>query len=90
MDLALVQQFPADRLPCSALEEDIVGNNDRRAAVLLQQGFNVLEEVELFVGSRGPEVVPLDDFLFPRYFAVIRQIVVLLFLPKGGFVITIS
>jgi hypothetical protein len=32
----------------------IVGNNDRGAAVLLQDGEDVLEEVELFVARARP------------------------------------
>ena len=35
----------------AAFEEDVVGNDDRSAAVLLQNGEDVLEEVELFVSA---------------------------------------
>ncbi len=31
----------------AAFEEDVIGNNDRGAAVLLQDGEDVLEEIEL-------------------------------------------
>jgi hypothetical protein len=40
---------------------------------LFQQGFDVLKKVELFVRGRRPEVIALDDFRFPRHFAVIRH-----------------
>lgn len=73
MNLALVQQLPADGLPCAAFEEDVIGDDDRSAAVLLQQGFYMLEEVELFVGRRRPEVVAFDNFRFPRDFAIVRD-----------------
>ena len=73
VDLALVQQLAADGLACAAFEEHVVRHHDRRPAVLLQQGFDVLEEVELLVGGRRPEVVALDDFRFPRDFAVVRH-----------------
>ena len=42
MDLALVQQLSPDGLARAAFEEDIVRNDDRRPAVLLQQGFDML------------------------------------------------
>ena len=42
-------------------EEDVIGHHDRRAAMLLQQRFDVLDEVELLVGGRRPEVITLDD-----------------------------
>lgn len=44
-----------------------VGNNDSGAAVLLQDGEDVLKEVELFVARAGPEIVAMHDkrlFLF--------------------------
>ena len=44
---ALLEQFASDRFAGTAFEEDVVGNNDRGAAVLLQDGEDVLEEVEL-------------------------------------------
>jgi len=37
----------------------IVGNNDRGPAVLLQDGEDVLEEVELFVARTRPEIVAM-------------------------------
>ena len=73
VDIALVQQLPADRLPCPAFEKNIVRYDDRRAAVLFQQGFDVLKKVQLLVGGRRPEIVAFDDFRFPRHFAVIRH-----------------
>jgi hypothetical protein len=39
--------MPLTRSPPSSFEMDVVGNNDRGAAVLLQDGEDVLEEVEL-------------------------------------------
>jgi hypothetical protein len=50
---------------------------------LLQQGFDVLEKIQLLVGGRSPEIVALDDFRFPRDFAVIRHDGRAAFLAKG-------
>ncbi len=49
VDVALRQQVLADGLSGSALEEDVVGDDDRTAAAHLHQGFDVLDEIELFV-----------------------------------------
>src|SRR5947209_2138879 len=54
VDLTLVKQLPADRLAGAALEQDVVRDYDRRAAVRLQQRFDVLQEVELLVAGGGP------------------------------------
>ena len=36
MDLALVQELPANGLACPTFEEDIIGDDDRSTAVLLE------------------------------------------------------
>ena len=69
VDVALLEQLAADRLAGAALEEHVVRHDDGRPAVLLQQRLDVLQEVELLVGGRGPEVVAVDDerlLLLPR------------------------
>jgi hypothetical protein len=51
----------------ATLEKDVVGKNDRGVAVLLQDGEDVLKEVELFVARARPEIVAMNDerlFLF--------------------------
>jgi len=62
--LALVQELAPDSLTRPTFEEDVVRHHDRGPAILLQQGFDVLDEIELLVGSRRPEVVTLDDIPF--------------------------
>jgi len=50
-----------------AFEKNVVGNDDRSAAVLLQDGEDVLKEVELFVARARPEIVAMHNerlFLF--------------------------
>ena len=64
MDVGLLEQFAADRLPRSTLEQHIVGKNHRSAAVLLQDREDVLEEVELLVARRRPEIIAVDDQAF--------------------------
>ena len=49
----------AQAFTCAAFEEQVLRNNDRGAAVLIQDGEEVLEEVELFVAS----------CCFPNFFA---------------------
>src|SRR6266511_6299034 len=71
MDLALVQQLSANRLPCPALEKNIVRNHDRRPAVLLQQRFDVLEKIEILVRGRRPKIIALDNFRLTRHFAIV-------------------
>jgi hypothetical protein len=57
VDVAPVQEAAADRLPRAALEEDVVGDDDRSAPVDLEEGADVLQEVELLVAGRRPEVL---------------------------------
>ena len=64
MHVGLLEQFAADRLAGAALEEHVVGQHHRRAAVLLEDREDVLEEVELLVAGRGPEVVAVDGERF--------------------------
>ena len=47
MNVGLLEELATDGFARAAFEEDVVGNNDRRPAVLLQDGENVLEEIEL-------------------------------------------
>ena len=58
MHVALCQKVLADGFSGSALEEDVVGDDDRGSAIDPQQGLDVLDEVELFVLGAGPEVLP--------------------------------
>lgn len=61
--VAFVHQLAADGFAGAAFEQRIVGNHHRGAAVRLEQGLDVLNEVELLVAGGGPEVVALDDVL---------------------------
>ena len=47
MDVGLLEQRPPDHFANAAFEEDVVREYHRGAAVLLQGGEDVLEEVEL-------------------------------------------
>ena len=69
VDIALLQQLAADCLACPALKQHVVGHDDGGAAVDLQQGLDVLDEVELLVRRGCPEVVAdvgQGLFAFPR------------------------
>ena len=56
MDVALLEEVPAHRLAGAALEEHVVRHHDGGAAVDPEQRLDVLDEVELLVRGRGPEV----------------------------------
>jgi hypothetical protein len=55
--VALVQELAPHRLAGAGLEEDVVGHDHRRPAAHREQRLHVLDEVELLVRGRGPEVV---------------------------------
>jgi hypothetical protein len=61
VNVALVQELAADGFAGAAFEQDVVGYDHGGAAVLPEQGFDVLDKVELFVRGSGPEVTALDD-----------------------------
>ena len=65
MHVALVQELSPDRLPCPAFEQDVIRHDNCRAAVLFQKGLYMLDEIELLIGCRGPEVLALDDIGLP-------------------------
>jgi hypothetical protein len=46
MRIGLFEQLAPDGLTCAAFEKDVVGHNNRGATVLLQDGEDVLGEVE--------------------------------------------
>jgi hypothetical protein len=59
--IGLLEQLAADGFTGTAFEEDVVGDNDRGAAVLLQNGKDVVEEVELFVARARPEIIAMNN-----------------------------
>jgi hypothetical protein len=59
-----MQELAPDSFSCATFKEDVVRHYDCGAAILLQQRFQVLNEIELFIGSRCSEVVTLDDVSF--------------------------
>jgi hypothetical protein len=64
VDVGLLEQLAADGFAGAAFEEHVVRQNHGGAAVLLEDGEDVLEEVELLVARAGPEVVAVDDERF--------------------------
>ena len=54
VNIGLLEQFAADGFAGAAFEEDVVRQHDRGAAVLLEDGEDVLEEVELLVAGAWP------------------------------------
>ena len=58
-DIELLEKIAANSFPRPALEEHVVGHDDRTASADLQDRMDVLNEVELLVAGRGPEVLAL-------------------------------
>ena len=61
VNIRLLQQFAADGLARAAFKALVVWQHHRRAAVLLVDGEDVLEEIELLVARARPEIVAIDD-----------------------------
>ena len=64
MNVGLFQQFAADSFTGSAFEQHVVRQNDGSSPVLLQNREDVLQEVQLLVAGRCPEVVAIDGQRF--------------------------
>ena len=64
VDVRLLEQFAPDGFARAAFEEHVVRQHHRRAAVLLEDGEDVLEEIELLVARARPEIVAVDDERF--------------------------
>src|SRR3990172_2445268 len=73
MHVALVQQAAADNLAGPALEQHIIRYDDGGAPVLLQDAAHMLDEVELLVAGRGPEIVAHDVLRLTAYFALVSD-----------------
>ena len=69
MHVRLLEQFAPDGFARAAFEEHVIRQHHRRATVLLENGEDVLEEIELFVAGGGPEIVAIDDERFLGRFA---------------------
>ena len=51
VNVGLLEQFAEDGFARPSFEQHVVRQHDRRAAVLLEDGENVLEKIELLVAS---------------------------------------
>ena len=60
----LLEQFAPDGFARAAFKQHVVRQHHRRAAVLLEDGEDVLEEIELLVARARPEIVAVDDERF--------------------------
>ena len=80
------QQLLPDGFTGAALEKHIVRHDHRRFAGRLQQCVDVLNEIELFVGAGGPEVLAVIHHIFFVLLALLIGKGGADFLPKGGFI----
>ena len=69
MNIRLLEQVASHGLAGAAFEQDVVGNDHGGAPVLFQDREDVLDEVELFVTRRCPEVVAVDGQRLARRLA---------------------
>src|SRR2546422_8689143 len=61
MHITLLEQLAANGLTGSALEEHVIRHNHGGTTVNFEQGFDMLDKVQLLVAGAGPEVVAHDD-----------------------------
>lgn len=64
MNVSLFQQLAADGFAGSAFEQHVVRQNHGSSPMLLKNREDVLQEVELFVSRRRPEVIAVDGERF--------------------------
>ena len=88
--VCLLEQFAPDGFARAAFEQNVVRQHHRRAPVLLEDGEDVLEEIELLVARGRPEIVAIDDERFLACSPASFTMVTLLFLPNGGLASTMS
>src|ERR1039458_9073063 len=60
----LLAQFASGGWARAAFKEHVVRQHHRRASMLLENGENVLEKIELLVARGCPEIVAVDDERF--------------------------
>jgi hypothetical protein len=64
VDVGLLEEPSSDRLAGAPFEEHVVGDDDGAAAANVEQGEDVLDEVELLVLGGGPEVLAGVGYVF--------------------------
>lgn len=88
MEVTGLHDLLPDRLSGSSFKEDIIRKDDGCLPTGLEDSMNVLQEVELLVTGRDPEVLPVIGqvvlLCFPSSFVKVME----LFFPNGGFVRT--
>ena len=63
MQIAGLQEFPADDLTCAAFEQYVVRDHDGGLARRFQERVDMLDKVQLLVRTGGPEILPVIDQL---------------------------
>jgi hypothetical protein len=66
VDLALPEEPSSDRLTGASFEEDVVQDDDGAAAAHVEEGEDMLDEVELLVLG-GPEVLARTEIVAERF-----------------------
>jgi hypothetical protein len=67
VDLALPEEPSSDRLTGASFEEDVVRDDDGAAAAHVEEGEDMLDEVELLVLGGGPEVLARTEIVAERF-----------------------
>ena len=70
MQIGHLQQFLTHGFACAAFKQHIIGHDHGSAPVVFEHGVNMLQEVDLFVGSGCPKVLTVIDKIFSFGFAL--------------------
>ena len=69
MQIRGLEQFLTDDLTGTTFEQHIIRHHDGGSAGGFQNGVDVLDEIQLLVGTGGPEILAVVDQLFILFFA---------------------
>ncbi len=83
MHIEILQQSLADHLACAALEQHIIRHNNGCPAMDREDGFDVLEEIELLVTRADPEIIAHDNISLAFLSPLLVDIGDAAFLAKG-------
>ena len=64
MQFGHLQEFLTHGFACTAFKQHIIGYDNRRPPVVFEHGVNMLQEINLLVGSRRPKILAVIDKIF--------------------------
>src|SRR5437764_9613032 len=60
MDVRLLQQLSPDGFAGASLKQYVIGKHHSGVSVLFEDREDVLQKIELLVGSRSPKIIAID------------------------------